>query len=315
VSKQTKFFQDKPKIALKLPKLSNPLVKLNVSNPLIMRLAIIFSLLLFALSAYHIAFARRIIPGVKIGSVTIGGKNYVEAKKALEDYEKGVDKKVLLKFEDRTFEFKGQDVALQYNWDASISRAYEIGRTGNILIDARDKLAGLFKTLYLPAFYDYDEDLFHAKFSEIRGEVNIEGKDARYIIAAPGQLDITEAVEGRNVDSENLFKIIIGNFERVNFTENELPVERNLPKITKLDIESFRDQVKKVINNPLLVIYGKKQTKLDPPKMLDLLSFAHDGDDIHMKLNAPKYEAFLDTIANEVNQSPRGNVTQVMELE
>jgi vancomycin resistance protein YoaR len=309
VSKQTKTIETQN--AQNRPKLANPLAKIGITAALVNRLVITLGVVLILLSLYHVVFAHRIIPGIKIGSVIVGGKTYEQAKRMLEDYENSVDKKVVLKFEDRSFEFKGSDIQLQYNWDASISRAFEVGRTGNIWNDAKDKLAGMVKPIYLPAFYDYDEDLFHARFAQIKGEINIEGKDARYVIAAPGQLDIVDAIEGRNVASDDLFKILINSFDRFSFGAYELPVERSLPSVSKRDIESYQDQVKKIIYNPLVVTYGKKKVIMTPEKMLDLLEFRREENGINIALTSPKLEAFLETISSEVNEPPRGNVVQV----
>ncbi len=311
MSKPTKNIEHKEKKNTIAPKVTEVPVKSSRSNYYVSKLILICSFFFVLTSIYHIVYAHRIIPGIKIGSVAVGGKTYNQAKKALEAYDNSIDKKIVLHFEDRNFEFKGSDVNLQYNWDASVSRAFEIGRTKNLMTDIKDKMAGLIKPIYIPAFYDYDDDLFHARFAQIEGEVNIEGQDAKYIIAAPGQLDIVDAIEGRSVASNDLFNILINSFDRVSFSDKELPVERSMPSVNKRDIEGYKDQVKKIIYNPLTVNYNKKKTRIDPDKKLDFLAFSRQEDGVNITLNSPKYEAFLDTISAEVNEPPRGNVTQV----
>ena len=107
-----------------------------------------FAVLILSIS-YHVIFVHKIIPGVKVGSVKVGGMSYVKAKDALVNYEKNIDKTLSLSYEGKKYDIKTENINLQYNWDASVSRAYEVGRTGNILVDTKDKLVGLIKSIYL----------------------------------------------------------------------------------------------------------------------------------------------------------------------
>ncbi len=269
-----------------------------------------FAILILSIS-YHLIFAYKIIPGVKIGSVKVGGMSYAKAKEVLGNYEKNIDKTLSLNYENKKYDIKTEGINLQYNWDASVSRAYEVGRTGNILVDTKDKIAGLIKPIYLPAFYDYDEDLFHSRFAQIKGEINNEAYDATFVIGAPGQLESIESVEGKKVNDDGLFKVIINAVERVNYQGKELPVERITPKINKRDIDPLIERAKKIVFNNITITYNKKQWKLDDKQMLDFLTFLKQDETVDIILNSPKFEAFIETIANEVNMPPRGKVTQL----
>lgn len=260
---------------------------------------------------YHFFYAHRIIPGIKIGSVRVGGQTYEQAKKTLEENLVKTVTKLPLEYENKRYEIAGQSINLQYNWDAAISRAFEIGRTGNLLADTKDKIAGLFKDLYISAFYDYDEDLFHARFSQIKGEINQEAKEADIVINQSGALEVAEASQGRKVIEDDLFKIIINAFDRVSFTTREIPVEKHSPNVYAIEITPILSEVKKIVGNKLTVTNDKKQWILDQKQMVDLLAFTKESGKIEATLNRPKFEAFLESIAQETNKSPRGAVTQI----
>ena len=116
---------------------------------------------------YHLVFANRIIPGVFVGNVKVGGMTYLQAKKALENYEAKVSKELILKLDNKEYSVKASDINLVHDWDASVTRAFEVGRTGNFITDNKDKLAGFFRKLTIGAFYDYDDTLAGAKFALI----------------------------------------------------------------------------------------------------------------------------------------------------
>ena len=99
---------------------------------------VIYTLLLLS-TVYHSLYARKIIPGVKVGVVRLGGKSYSEALRLLEESEQDVTKELKLSYDGKDFWIRAEDIGLVYDWDSSVSRAFEVGRTGHILIDTKEK--------------------------------------------------------------------------------------------------------------------------------------------------------------------------------
>src|SRR4030042_3887673 len=125
--------------------------KIILLKPIFKKLIVIVYVFIGIIIFYHIYFARKIIPGVRVGSVDVGGMNFQTAKKAVEDYSTTKVKDLTLTYSDKEYTIKSTDISLVYDWDGSVSRAFEVGRTGNVLVDTKDKLAGIFKTLYIGA--------------------------------------------------------------------------------------------------------------------------------------------------------------------
>jgi vancomycin resistance protein YoaR len=296
-------------------------IKQIITPDRLQKVLVFVYVLLGLIIIYHVAFARRIIPGVKIGNVRVGSMTYAGAKKALQNYEASVSKKVTLNYNGRLYEIDGNSVGLAYNWDASISRAFEVGRTGDIFTDSKDKLAGLVKDLWVAALYDYDDELFHTRFSQIKGVVNQEPVESQVSIAGPSSITITESRTGTVIDEEALFKVVIASFDLVDFGTRQLPVEQQTPVLSQQDIAPLAGDIKKIVFNTL-TISGLPQNGaapgakvktwvLDQNALLDLLTFSKDKGTASLELDKPKFEALLETIEQEVNQAPRGQVTQV----
>ena len=96
------------------------------------------------ISAYHTVFANRIIPGVVIGNTNVGGLSFKEALTRLKESEEKLNKDITYNFENKTFKINKEDIKFEYKWEVTLSRAYEIGRSGDIYTDSKDKLAGFF---------------------------------------------------------------------------------------------------------------------------------------------------------------------------
>lgn len=265
----------------------------------------------FLLSIFHIYYSRRIIPGVKIGSVDVGGKTFTQAKKALENFEKKSDKKVVFEYQNKLFEITSKEIDLSYDWDASVVRAFEVGRTGNPYTDNKEKLAGLFKKLFIAGFYDFDNELLNNKISEVIGEVSTPSHDA-YLYFEGNQLRIKPSAKGTQVLDQKFFKDIAHTFDRFDYEKiKKLPVVVDEPKILERDISSVYMEVEKIVLNQLKVIHQDKTWNLDRDKMLSFLKIDKKDDVIQVEFNDPAFEAFLEELARDVNKLPRGQVTEV----
>jgi vancomycin resistance protein YoaR len=272
----------------------------------------IFYGLLIVITIYHLVFAKRIIPGVYVGNVRVGGMTYLEAKKILEENEQKVTKELIIKYGDKEYVIKDSDIGLVYDWDSSVTRAFEVGRTGNVFVDSKDKFAGILKGLFVAAFYDYDDNLAGAKFSLIKADANIEAKNAGISIDKDGNLSITPAVEGVKVVDESLNKAFTSSFDRIDFSQKTLPVKKVKPKVFEQDLQASLPEIKKIVTNEITVRDGNKSWKIDKTQLLDFLKFTKN-EKIEFMLDEPKFEAFSDSVAQDVNELPRGQVMGMTE--
>jgi len=270
-------------------------------------LLIIYTILLLG-TIYHAIYARKIIPGVKVGAVKLGGKTYNEAFKLLEEHEKIVDKNLTLKYDDKEFIIRAENIGLVYDWDSSVSRAFEVGRTGDIFRDTKEKFAGLLKTLYIGAFYDYKDEALGVKFSIIKGEINREATQADVMLDGDS-LKVTTSNKGLKVSDEGLYSIVIKSFDRLDFSEKSIPTKVVSPIILEEEVSKYLDSVKKLVDREMVVTYEDRRWVLDQEELLDLLAFEKE-DRVEMALDEAKFDALLETITNSVNELPRGQVTQ-----
>ena len=179
----------------------------NVSKKL---LFLVYFLLLLA-TLYHVYYAKRIVPGVTVGDVSLGGKNLVQARNALEAREKTLDKKVVLKYDGKEYAVTAEDIDLTYDWEGTVLRAFEIGRTGNVLRDTKDKLAGLVKNLNIPAYHDHSDEKLISVLSEAKSLFNVIAQNAG-VKMEKGKLVVTPESEGKKVLDDALHATVVKAF-------------------------------------------------------------------------------------------------------
>ncbi len=278
-----------------------------------MRMAFIAgSVILLSTALYHFYFARKIIPGVTIGNSHLGGMSFDQAKSVLGKKEVGLNKVLTLSYQDKKFEIKPEEVGLTYNWDATVSRAFEVGRTGNLFIDSKDKLAGLIKSLRIHAIYDIDDGSLSQKLSVIKGEINRDAENATFILDSTkwNVLAIAPSSDGIRVDGQYLYDLVMSSFNDFDFSEKVLSVDITHPSVLMRDLEDLTDDVKKIVFNPLKVTYGKRSWTLGPAQILNLLTYSSENGSVKIRMNKYGFEAYIEELAQEVNELPRGHVTQ-----
>ena len=266
--------------------------------------------LLLLVTLYHTYFARRIIPGVMVGKTNVGGMSYNRAKELLESKEKNTGKVIKLKYNGYTYEIKADDISLEYDWDAAISRAFEVGRSGNFIIDNKDKIAGFLVPLYIPSFYELDNDSLSNNLLTIKGEVNKEAKNAQFVLNDK-QLDISPSVEGNVLNDQELYNLVVNSFDNLDFSTKTLKTEKRSPDIYEKDLVPVKAQAEKVVFNTLTIKRDQKTWKLTPEQIIDLVTVNGDEGKPELDLNKARFEAYLESLGQEVSELPRGNVTQM----
>ena len=269
---------------------------------------VLYGLLIIAV-VFNLIYAKKIIPGVKIAGINVGGMTFESAKKVLEENEKNIPEELKLKFEDKEFPLKRNDIGLTYDWEDSVVRCFDVGRSGNFFIDTKDKIFALFKGLSIPASYDYDDDSFGIKLSVIRREINLEPQNSKFYLE-DGKLSISPSSDGRKLLEEDFHKDINLSFGGLDFSDKIIPVQIVKPEITEKDIELFREIIEEIISEDLVINFEEKKWTLDSEKILNLIGFEKNEKEkrVKMILDKSAFRDLANELAAEVNESPKGEV-------
>lgn len=288
--------------------------------------AIILGLSLIAL--YHLYYAHRIIPGVSVGTMEIGGLTYNEAKNKLGTYESSLDKKLILTHNGTEFVITAQEINLEYFWDASVTRAFEIGRTGNFLWDTKEKIAGFIgRPLTFKAFYDFEDDELSKNLLRLRGELNTPAEDAYFILARThdeegveqeeSTIKIVADREGFLIHGKKMHQMVVESLDNFDFSPKKIPTMEDEPELTKRDLEEVSAQVEKVVLNPLEITYQEESWTMNPEKILDFVKVKKvtgtklgGGDKIEIDLETSSFEPCMEGIAQEIDLLPKGEVVE-----
>lgn len=268
-----------------------------------------FYLILIVSIFYNLYYGKRIIPGVTVAGINVGGMTFDRAEESLKEKEAHISKDLSFKEGSNIFLVKGDDIELEYDWESSVVSAFEVGRSRNFFVDTKDKIVGLFKNINIPASYTYDEDSLGIKISVVKNEINVEPKNSAFI-KTDETLGASESSEGLKILEEEFYEKIISSFDNLNYSEFDIPVEVVEPEIKKSDADNFLSIVEGIISKDLEIDFGDKRWILDSDKILSLIEIYKDDEDakVKLRLNESELKKLSMDLALEVNQSPRGKV-------
>lgn len=263
-------------------------------------------------AVYHFYYAKKIIPGVELAGVKVGGLTYTQALKKVVQAESQTNKDLKLLTQDgKSYQIKSDDIELRYDWEAGALRAFEVGRTGNLFTDTKDKIAGLVKPLKLSAKYSYNKDLLGGKVAEIRSEVNIPSVSAKPALNAEGKLEIVPEVYGKSLDEDKIYNAIRACFDNLNFEQKSLEIESENPQLTKTDLEQVMEAAQKLVGRQVELKSGDKKYVLGPSELVKLTKFTKVGNKTQIGTDKSALEKLEQNVGLELNKLPMGEVISV----
>src|SRR5918993_311534 len=173
---------------------------------MIVPLLLVVCVLVLALVAadYWMNYGK-IYPGVSVGGVSLGGKTPEEAQRILQERTGGLEEIVLTGPEKFTLSSEQLDVGLDVR--SSADRAYAVGRQGNILERASDRIRATWGTIPIPLAVDYDRERLWDGLSGVFLALRVETVEAGFEVNG-NEVSVTESRTGQEVDEEKLLNDI-----------------------------------------------------------------------------------------------------------
>ncbi len=274
---------------------------------------LIVGFLLTPFLLYHIYYSNRIIPGVKVGSVDLSALTFSEAKVRLTEEISKTNKNLSLQSTDKEYTITPEEIQLAYKIEPTLSRAFEVGRTGNILVDNRDKIAGLIKTLQLSIFYDFNDSALSNKILTIRGEIDKPELDASFTLNEKN-LVVTPSSNGLVVDGQELNKLVLNSFDMMQFSPINVPMEETKPSVSEEDLNQIKDQLTAVVFKDFTIKFADKSWPLLPEQILELTQVVVTKDTDFkpaLRLNKSAFEDMVSNLGLEINTLPKARVTEL----
>ncbi|WP_258359921.1 VanW family protein [Moorella sulfitireducens] len=188
-----------------------------------------------SLAEMVIFFSGRIIPGVTVCGRPVGGMTPDAARlKIMEMAPEILDREIKLRLGDRVVTTTPRNLGMKVNIDATISRAWAMGRTGNL----KQRLAVFIPDRRrLEAVYEWEQEDFQVELKRLGFDILREPEDARLEIDDKGKPYLIPARDGWQVDNATFLRCL---GEKYSGEVIDIPLNRLEPRLTSAALAARR---------------------------------------------------------------------------
>lgn len=277
-------------------------------------LSLIFLIIGF-LILYSVAYAQKIYPNTKIAGIKVGGMKTEEVQKIIEEKIAAINNQEIT-FTDETVNktVKPQNLAISYQPELSVSKAYEIGRTGNIWQKIISRLTTIFHRTDLLAAFQLDRKNYNEIINELAEKINLPEKDASCYIEN-GQVQVAKEQTGKKLEIELLkdnFTQKIGMLQTnrvINLSITQLP-----PKVLVDNVNLAREKAQNILDSQVeLVLTDDKKISMEKKDVANWLEFVTRNQSetnhevkyiLDIQLNQEKVKDYISKLATSIDQEP-----------
>jgi vancomycin resistance protein YoaR len=258
-----------------------------------------------------LSHAERIMPGVSVAGVPLGGLDRAAAAARLEAQLPSLTNgAIVLKVDDEAVEIPLADLGRAYDLQATLDAAFAVTRQGNPLSDGIARLQTLTGPTALSRLaLRHDQGAIDGLVADIAQRFNRLPADATVTSEAARGFVATNAVEGLTVDADALRTSLHASLAAPTLagtTTIDIPVARAQPQIGSREARTAAIKATWMTGAPLELTTGRKAFRLNRAALTGLISFGpldDGGWGVNVDNNAVR--TLLRPLAPKVARAPR----------
>lgn len=278
-------------------------------------IGIVLFIYLSVVLAVRVFSKNRILPGVSVSGVYLGGLTREEANQKLDaktnEYLNG---NISYFVDGQAGTLSPKDMGISFDNNIVANEAYLIGRSGNILADIATQTALPFGDEGILQV-NLDKEKYSASMVELNNLIARPSQNASYYINGT-QIGINPEQSGRYLDMGLAMLSLGRQFSDLN-KNITLPVVQTRPDLSQANLNRQRDFVSRISASPVKLIYGDKSWEISQQKILswlskdstyvptktDLLNHFYPIDNSwgDLKINQNILSSYLAGLAGEIN--------------
>lgn len=279
---------------------------------LFLGLVFFFTALLAAVIGFQLLYLGRIMPGVSVGGVEVGGVSpSAAAARLTTQLAYPHSGRVLLSAPEKSWMVSPAEMGLFLDPDSSARAAFNIGRRGSLYQRLREQWEALQYGYSIPPVLIFDERMAHDFLTRLAGQINqpvvetslsISGTD---VVVHPGS-------PGRELDIPASLAAIAAQMKTLQDGTVPLVIRPLTPIV--VDAEEQAELARRILSQPLTLTMPDGQPDqlgpwtFDPPTLATMLNFelVQDGDGARYQVtvNTNQLRSFLSKLEPSLELEP-----------
>jgi vancomycin resistance protein YoaR len=257
---------------------------------------------------FELAVRDRVMPGVSVLGVGVGGLTLDEAAAALTPRTSGLlDQQVSLALGDQTWPTSARTLGLDLDPRDLAGAAFRVGRDGPLQQQATEQLRALRSGTDLPVSRTTQAPELDAILARIGTQIDTPAVDAKLELT-DGAITYIESKEGVRVD-QSASRAGVAEALSAGQPTARVVTQPVLPKVTTAQVSSAREQLARILNSEarVTVTAADQSTVLDRGRLVDMLAVnAPEGSagTASISLDDEQIDEVVKAQADKVRQDP-----------
>lgn len=258
----------------------------------------------------------KIIPGVKIATVKVGGKTRSEAEKILKKEIATFEKSIIIKFDNQTKEI---NEFVSFNNSETVNRALSVGRQDGFWQNILTRLKTLISGESITPKWTINEEKFQDAINTAFLEVIKNPKDAKFIISFDAKnkplISIASQELGIAFNSHQALNDLTARLTQLSGEPIELQTILVEPDINDEDIITLKALAEKALDlSGLQIKLGDQSWNITSEDIAKWLYIRKDADGLQLDLQRTSIESFLQKISKNVDRPPQNAIFEFDEI-
>lgn len=291
--------------------------KIKEQRERVLSLVAIAILVAIFLLGINIAESKKVIFGVKVAGINIGGKKPNEALILLSDsIKKFGGEKMVFEFPEKKFkkEFSVESLGIKINAEETIKEAFGYGRNENALFNYWRKTKSLFSKKEILLKYEIDKEKFDNIFNQnVSQTLENPARDATLIYNKRlGRFGILPSKNGTLIERKIMMTAISLMINNLKPAPIILSLVKNSPEVTIDEIQKAKEDAEKILTeSPYILKYGDKNFSIikdDAASFLDFQPTINDSSGNKILGTKPNYQTiknYITELAPIINKEPQ----------
>jgi len=250
---------------------------------------------------YRVRFAERVLPGVRVAGVHVGGLTRDAARLRLAAAGNDPSEPVTIRTEGLE-PTALEAAAIALDLDATLDAAFAVGRSGSrarqLGLLVRSRAVGV----DLPAIVRLDASALEAALAEVAAAYDVAPVDARLVLEPRG-VTATEARVGRSLDvaaaSARLAQLAAAGAWPL--ASVEVPAKEVAPAVT--DVTPALEQARTLASGPVELTQDAQRWTLTPEQLVGAMSVVTAGSGVRLALEPDRWSALLAPVTEAVSRT------------
>lgn len=266
-------------------------------------LAIVIVVVLgLSLLFYQVAFAGKILMGVKIGVVDVGWMTKAEAAQKLNE---AIDNLfaggISINIGDNDETIWLENINFSINREETLSHALAIGRQGGIGLRVREWISSLYSNQTVYAAIEYDNQILEGEFEILSLLYDVPLKDIRLEIKNNEVSVLEDTQSGKIINQVESKKKFLDSMKRIDESQITLYFQEDLPQINIAFVDVAKKEAERIITEPLALVYQNKEFIISIKQLQEWILSGSDGEKLKVILDEPAISFYVAQISDDIN--------------